>query len=205
MTRILHYVHDPMCSWCWAFRPTWDRIVQKLPGDIQPHRLLGGLAPDSDLPMPLEMQTYLRKTWKTIEQRVPGTRFNFAFWEDCHPRRSTYPACRAVIAARNQGAQFEEPMILAIQHAYYLQARNPSDDDTLIALADGMRLDRERFANELHFGPTRQMLESEIAAGLSMGARGFPSLVLETGGTYRMLSYDYLDPRPLLDQLTPHM
>jgi len=202
VTRTLHYVHDTMCSWCWAFRPTWDRIVQELPGDIRPHRLLGGLAPDSDVSMPKDMQTYLQKTWRTVEQRIPGTRFNFAFWEDCQPRRSTYPACRAVISARNQGVQFEEPMILAIQHAYYLHARNPSDDDTLIALADGMGLDRERFTNELHSRETRNALIEEIAMGRHMGVHGFPSLVLESRGSYQVLPYDYLDPRVVLNQLT---
>ncbi len=201
MTRTLHYVHDPMCSWCWAFRPTWDRIVQGLPDDIRPHRLLGGLAPDSDIPMPMDLQTYLQKTWRTVEQRVPGTRFNFAFWEECRPRRSTFPACRAVIAARNQGGGFEEPMILGIQHAYYLHARNPSDDDTLIALADGLGLDRERFTSELHSRETRNALIEEIALGQRMGAHGFPSLVLDSGGGCQVLRYDYLDPRVVLDQL----
>ncbi len=201
MIRTLHYVHDPMCSWCWAFRPTWERIVQGLPGDVRPHRLLGGLAPDSDLPMPMDLQTYLQKTWSTGEQRVPGTRFNFSFWEECRPRRSTYPACRAVISARNQGDRFEEPMILGIQQAYYLHARNPSDDDTLIALADTMGLDKERFARELHATPTQHTLELEIALGGRMGARGFPSLVLETGGSHRILQYDYLDPRTVIGQL----
>jgi putative protein-disulfide isomerase len=51
------------------------------------------------------------------------------------PRRSTYAACRAVIAARRQNPGYEEKMILAIQQAYYLEARNPADSHTLIELA----------------------------------------------------------------------
>lgn len=92
-------------------------------------------------------------------------------------------------------------MILAVQQAYYLQARSPSDDDTLIALAGKLGLDTQKFANELHSEPTRQTLESEIALGIHMGARGFPSLVLESGGTYRLLPYDYLDPGVVTEQL----
>ncbi len=93
-------------------------------------------------------------------------------------------------------------MILVIQHAYYLHARNPSDDDTLIDLADEMGLDRERFANELHSRETRNALMEEITLGQRMGAHGFPSLVLESGGAYQVLPYDYLDPRVVLKQLT---
>ncbi len=105
-----------------------------LPENVIAQRILGGLAPDTDQPMPLEMQTKLKGIWQKIQQVVPGTEFNFDFWEKCSPRRSTYQACRAVIAARNQDPANEEAMILAIQHAYYLEAKNPADLSTLIEL-----------------------------------------------------------------------
>ena len=22
----LYYVYDPMCSWCWGYKPTWDKV-----------------------------------------------------------------------------------------------------------------------------------------------------------------------------------
>ena len=95
---------------------------------------MGGLAPDIDRPMHQDLQDTIRGIWRTIQRTVPGTEFNFGFWESGHPRRSTYPACRAVIAARHQG-NYEVAMIDGIQRAYYLHARNPSYDATLIALA----------------------------------------------------------------------
>jgi len=71
--------------------------------------------------MPESMQQGLQQTWKQIAEVIPGTEFNFAFWTDNAPRRSTWPSCRAVIAARRQSRDFERPMIKAIQRAYYLQ------------------------------------------------------------------------------------
>jgi putative protein-disulfide isomerase len=197
----LYYAHDPMCSWCWAFRPTWRKIVERVPPEIGIQRLLGGLAPDSMAPMERELQVFLQQTWRTIQQRVPGSEFNFDFWRQCKPRRSTYPACRAVIAACEQGAAYEETMIHAIQRAYYLQARNPSDDSVLIELAGEMGLDRERFAARLNAPETRDQLRAEIALGQHMGAQGFPSLILQREGRYRLLAYDYNDPQVVLDQL----
>ena len=111
MNPVLTYVHDPMCSWCYAFRPTWRAIVAELPPGLATRRLLGGLAPDSDAPMPAALREKLEATWHRIEQVVPGTRFDFAFWRDGAPRRSTYPACRAVIAAVGQNPAAEEAMI----------------------------------------------------------------------------------------------
>jgi len=43
----LYYFHDPMCSWCWAFRPLWNEIVTGLPENVFAQRILGGLAPDN--------------------------------------------------------------------------------------------------------------------------------------------------------------
>ena len=201
MQANLYYAHDPMCSWCWAFRPTWERIVKALPENLAVRRILGGLAPDSDEPMPQEMRHYLQNTWRKIEQRVPGTRFDFAYWEHCAPRRSTYPACRAVISAKRQSLDFEEPMIFAIQQAYYLQARNPSDTEVLIALAGEIGLDEAQFAADLSTAETHTQLMDEIAFGRSIGVQGFPSLVLERAGVCRLLNYDYNDPQVVLAQL----
>ncbi|MFT5132007.1 MAG: putative protein-disulfide isomerase, partial [Gammaproteobacteria bacterium] len=107
MSAILYYFHDPMCSWCYAFHPTLLRLKTKLPDNIELRYVLGGLSPDEDELMPESMQLSIKDHWQRIQQVVPGTKFNFDFWNVCKPRRSTYPACRAVIAATNQGKKFE--------------------------------------------------------------------------------------------------
>ena len=184
---ILYYVHDPMCSWCWAFVPTWEKIQSDLPSDIEVVYLLGGLAPDSDVPMPEQMQLTIAGYWKTIQEQVPGTQFNYDFWTQCQPRRSTYPSCRAVIAAKAQARDsgeakiLEKAMIKAIQEGYYLNARNPSDFDTLIAFAEEIGLDVERFKLALNSESTVEKLNEEMRMARSIGAQGFPSLILKSG------------------------
>ena len=178
----LYYVHDPMCSWCWGFRPTWLALQSKLPSDIHIKYVLGGLAPDSDEIMPQSMQNDIRGYWKTVQARIPGTRFNFDFWdlpEESKPRRSTYPACRAVIAATLQDADIEDEAILAIQQSYYLRARNPSDHQVLADVAEFLALDRARFEADLVSDSVNQKLLADIELGRRLGAQGFPSLILE--------------------------
>ena len=135
MAIILYYIHDPMCSWCWGYRPVWQALQQNLPDVIQVKYVAGGLAPDTDKPMPSEQQNMIEAHWHTIQKKL-GTAFNFDFWRLNTPRRSTYNACRAVIAANNQG--YQSAMIEAIQKAYYLQALNPSDKDVLVGLATNL-------------------------------------------------------------------
>lgn len=188
---ILYYVHDPMCSWCWGFRPTWAHIKTNLPEAVEIKYLLGGLAPDSNEPMPEQMQADIAGYWRRIQQHIPGTEFNFDFWDKCEPRRSTYPACRAVIAARKQNPKIEIEMIDKIQTAYYMKAQNPSDDSTLIALAVSLGLNEEQFAKDLNAAETQQFLESEIMMGRRLGAQGFPSMVLAKDGQSQYLPLDY--------------
>jgi len=188
---ILYYVHDPMCSWCWGFRPTWAEIKANLPEEVEVKYLLGGLAPDSKEPMPESMQSDIAGYWRRIQKHIPGTKFNFDFWDKCEPRRSTYPACRAVIAARKQNPEIELDMIDKIQNAYYMNAQNPSDDSTLVAIAKSLGLDEQQFKTDLNAPETQQQLESEIIMGRQLGAQGFPSMILAKDGKAQYLPLDY--------------
>jgi len=201
MKTTLIYVHDPMCSWCWGFTDVYQQLVEQLPAKTVVKRLLGGLAPDSDVPMPESMQAMLQETWRRIETMIPGKQFNFDFWSQCTPRRSTYPACRAVIAAREQGERYDPLMTQAIQKAYYQQARNPSDNETLIELAAEIGLDAERFASQLLDAKTHQQLLDEINSGRSIGINSFPSLMLERRGQYLPVLADYTNVDLILSQI----
>ena len=193
----LYHVHDPMCSWCWAFRPVWSALQQQLPDDLLVEKLVGGLAPDSDQPMAPTMQQKLQQIWQQIEQVVPGTQFNFDFWQINTPRRSTYPACRAVIAAESLQTGCSEAMTLAIQRAYYLHARNPSDDPVLADLASQiLDIEPAQFLSVLRDQRTEQQLQRELARARALPIQGFPSLVLEQRGHYWPIPLDYRDPGP---------
>lgn len=198
MSTILYYVHDPMCSWCYGFAPTLNRLVAQIPKQIRIERLLGGLAADSNLPMAAEMRNGLQQAWRRIEERIPGTRFNFDFWTRCEPRRSTYRACRAVIAARDQDAAFDRAMTAAIQRAYYREARNPSDRDTLINLATEIGAEALCFAAALDAPQTQDRLDVQIAHARSIGVDSFPSLVLDDDGRRWRIPVDYTDADAML-------
>jgi len=190
---VLYYVHDPMCSWCYAFAPVWESVRGALPEGISLETVLGGLAPDSDTPMPDDMRQKIKGAWQRIESVVLGTEFNYDFWTHCQPRRSTYPACRAVIAAREQGAEHESAMVTAIQRAYYREARNPSLIETLTELAGELGLDASRFEATLVSPECENTLQAEIGRSVSLGVRGFPTLLLGNGGTGVYVKHDYND------------
>ena len=201
MQNRLFYVHDPMCSWCWGFRPALEALLAGLPPAVEVERLLGGLAAYSREPMPSSMREQLQQTWRRIQERIPGIRFNFDFWTRCAPRRSTWPACRAVIAARRQDPAFDLAMTDAIQRAYYLEARNPSDAETLIALADEIGANTRAFARELEAPETHRTLDREMARARAMGVDSFPALVLDCSGNRWHIPVEYTDPGAMLNTI----
>ncbi len=197
----LFYIHDPMCSWCWGFSHTWNKVKNSLPSEINVQYILGGLAPDSSEVMPNEMREYIQMNWHKIEQKIPGVSFNYTFWDSCTPKRSTYPACRAVIAVKNQNTELEQTMVKLIQQAYYLDAKNPSEDDVLISLAKTLDLDIKQFTQDLNSEPTQQLLSNDIALMQSMGVSSFPSLVLQTTNRIKSITIDYNNPKLILNQI----
>ena len=80
----------------------------------------------------------------------------------------------------DEAKALEKAMIKAIQEGYYLNARNPSDFDTLIAFAKEIGLDAEQFELDLNSESTEKKLNNEITMSRSIGAQGFPSLILKS-------------------------
>ena len=190
-----------MCSWCWSFKPTWEKVRTAIDGKVNLRYLLGGLAPDNDLPMDLETQNYIQANWEKIQQVVPGTEFNFDFWRLCEPRRSTYIACRAVICARKQQPRVEEYFIEAIQRGYYLQAKNPSIDSVLINIAEKLGLGKKQFSEDLNSHEIQKVLDKEIALSQSLGMTSFPSLKLLRGSVLSAIEVDYNNAEFIIAQI----
>lgn len=197
----LYYVHDPMCSWCWGFRPVWNEVQLALGERVNIRYLLAGLAPDTQQPMPESMQLTIRETWRRIQREIPGIKFNYDFWSRCQPRRSTYPACRAVIAAGLQGEKFSKVMILAIQQAYYLQARNPSDAETLLQLAAEIGLDESRFKIDLSSKQVEDSLKQELLLTAELEVSGYPALVLSCNDSNTLIHIDYNDSEMIISSI----
>ena len=92
-------------------------------------------------------------------------------------------------------------MIEAIQRAYYLAARNPSDLDTLIELAAEIGLDRDRFTTEIASDAVEVRLHEEVAFTRSGPIHGFPSLAVRTEFGPQPIEVDYRDSEAMRKQI----
>lgn len=194
-----------MCSWCYAFSQSWNALLKALPRNIEIVYLVGGLAPDTTEPMPLATQKMVQQAWQRIEQTVPGVHFNWDFWSRNTPIRSTYPACRAVLAAKKQRTEAEVEMIRAIQTAYYQQAKNPSLAETLHACAHEIGLDVSTFIEDLKSPAIENELQQQIQQARSMDVHSYPSLRLVNNHTVFPIAIDYLNHQTMLDEVNSRL
>ncbi len=205
--QVLVYVHDPMCSWCYGFAPTWNELKSRLPEGLAVVSLLGGLAPDNDEPMPEEMVEYLKKTWHRIADAC-GVSFDFTYWDQVpRPPRTTFIACRGVIAAEQvagQGEAFTE----RLQKAYYQEARNVWDPFVLAELAEGMGFRREAFEEALQSDGVRAAHDEQRELVGRLQIEGYPSLLLIKDGHAYPIAIRHGDAatmaEDIADLLAPH-
>lgn len=100
-----------------------------------------------------------------------------------------------------QGKDFEHKMIVRIQQAYYLEASNPSDNEALSKLAEGMGLEPVLFDMDMCSSEVEDKLHEKINMTRSLGLNSFPSLALETADGIRMINIDYLNVENILEQI----
>ena len=201
MPNRIFYIYDPMCSWCYAFGKSWSALQENMPNDIRIVYLLGGLAPDTTAPMSISMQKNIQQAWRRIEETVPGVQFNWSFWSSNTPIRSTFAACRAILAARKKNTEAETLMLEAIQRAYYQKAMNPSLLPTLHECAREIGLDVEEFKKDLVSQRIEQELQHEIQLARRMGVNSYPSLRLIYHHTTFPITVNYVDHQSMLDTI----
>lgn len=168
------YVMDPMCAWCYGFQPELEQFLSNHPPG-QFEWVMGGLAPDSDQPMAEELRQTISSYWHQIEEKTQVS-FNYDFWTLNTPYRSTYQACRAVIAAESLKEDNAKLMVKAIQSAYYKEAKNPSLQETLISCASKLGIDESSFSDALNSKETEQQLQQHLALSRHLQVTGFPAL-----------------------------
>ncbi|WP_316244661.1 DsbA family protein [Pseudoalteromonas porphyrae] len=128
-----------------------------------------------------------------------GAEFNFDFWRNCEPRRSTYPACRAVITARYFNK--EHAMLEAIQKGYYLLAKNPSNADDLLSFAQQVGIDTNEFLQLFGCDLLNQEFQQELQFVQQLPVHGFPSLVLYYQNQYYAIAINYTNADDVITRI----
>ncbi|QBP77934.1 DsbA family protein [Herbaspirillum huttiense] len=188
---VLHYIHDPLCGWCYGAAPLVAAARAVLP--VQAHG--GGmLAGRNRRRVDAQLRDYVMPHDQRIAQ-MTGQAFGEPYFNgllrDTEAVFDSAPPIAAVLAVQAlKGDAAGLDMLAAIQRAHYQQGRRISEVATLTELAHTLGIDAETFASELQ-RVEQEELANHIEASRELlnyvGGRGFPTFVLQRGDTLEVL------------------
>lgn len=179
MIAIMHYIHDPLCGWCYGAEPLVRSALGVRNLEIQLHG--GGLWP-RPTKLPEDMRRYIRQADARVAA-MSGQPYGEAYLSgllfDPELVLESRPPTAAVLAAEALDKSTALPMLSGIQHAHYEHGRHVVAAAVLSDIAVECGLDRSDFdetfrsvAVDEHMAETRAIMQR-------VGAAGFPTLVLE--------------------------
>jgi putative protein-disulfide isomerase len=143
MTIELRAYTDPTSEYAWANEPQLRRLLWELGDQITVRWVMTGSSRTLE---PADHQRRLA-TWLDVAAES-GMPLDPRLWLE-NPISSSYPACQAVIAAREQGPEAAGRYLRRLREALFCERRRIDHADALVAEAGPAGIDRERFTVDL--------------------------------------------------------
>jgi putative protein-disulfide isomerase len=209
MDKTVRYLFDPLCGWCYGTAPAVSRLLES-PGvrlELLPTGLFsgGGARPLDD--------AFAAYAWSNDQriERLTGQRFSERYRERILGNRQRLldsgPATVSLTAVSLTDPTRELEALMGIQHARYVNGGDVISLAALAALLEALGL-MEAAARVAHpdadlLGANRSRVDRAQALMREFGARGVPTLIVESGAKRWVLDHaaTYSDPQALFSQL----
>jgi putative protein-disulfide isomerase len=182
----LHYIHDPMCGWCYGAAPLVAVARELLPVEAHGGGMMAG--PNRRQVTP-QLRAFVMPHDKRIAQasgQVFGERYQDGLLRDTQAVFDSEPPITAMLAADDVAGRGLD-MLARMQRAHYAEGQRIADPHVLAGLAAELDMDRSAFetAYARVAGPRTQAHIAESRALLSrVGGSGFPTVALEDAGRF---------------------
>ena len=185
-TVTLHYIHDPLCGWCYAAAPLVKAAREVLP--VRWHA--GGMmAGPRRQPVSEGLRSYVLPHDRRIAQ-LTGQPFGEAYVDgllrDTTAVLDSEPPIAAMLAAEEVAGRGLD-LLARLQRAHYVEGRRIADRPVLEEMAASIGLDPAEFTESLG-GVEGRTVQSHIAQTRALmqrlGVGGFPSFALERDGRW---------------------
>ncbi len=156
MTVTVRYYTDPACSWSWGTEPKLRRLIWEFGAELRFTWVMGGLArqygPDyrdqeTGVGSGADCFADLMAHWLDVAAES-GMPIDARIWSQ-NPISSTYPACQAVKAAVEQGAEAACRYLRRVREGLLLERKKLDHLEALVGEAGQAGLDVERFRIDL--------------------------------------------------------
>ena len=184
----LHYMGDPMCSWCWGMSPVMAETARWCRAEGLGFRLvMGGLRAGGGEEWNTAFRSFLRREWSHIAEKT-GQDFGMSLLDRPFFDYDTEPACRAVVTARllleeqGKGPLEELAFFAAVQKKFYVNGDDPKEARFYGEICRNAGIDPARFTTLFSSREMAAMTAADFQLSRALGCRAFPSLILTTPG-----------------------
>ena len=180
----LHYLYDPLCGWCYGAAPLVKAACQVVTVQAHGGGMMTGVNRQQITP---QLRAYVKQHDARIAQ-LTGQAFGPAYADGLLHASGVVldsePPTAAILAAETIAGRGLD-MLAKLQIAHYVEGRRIAEPATLSEVAAELGFDVHTFATAFaqHSGAAVQRhIEETRHLMAEIGARGFPSFVLETDG-----------------------
>ncbi len=177
-----------MCSWCWGFAPTMERLVREHGVDLR--LIVGGLRPGPYAQLlTADLREMLLHHWHQVEA-VTGQPFD----REALMRRpdtwryDTELPATAVAVVRHLRPGDELAFLTHLQRAFYAEGVDITDPEEYPRLVAGFDVAADRFVDLLASDEARGWAWGDFDEARRLGVTGFPTTLLRIDGRHRLLS-----------------
>jgi putative protein-disulfide isomerase len=202
-SMLLHYVHDPLCGWCYAATP----MVEAVESAGLKLKLHGGGLWDQKTRLDINKRNYIRQSDRRIAT-LAGREFGAPYLDGLLNDDTTVfwsrPTIAAVLNAGALGEGADLAMLHAIQAAHYQRGLHVVDSSVLQHLAVDIGLDGDEFSTAINDIPVDEHIQETRRWMQQFGLGGYPSFVVECEGKYARVAHEtfYGSPKSFLQAVS---
>ena len=193
----LIYFGDPMCSWCYGFSPEFSTALDSLESTVDFQIIMGGLRPYNTKTM-TDLGDFLKEHWQHVEERS-GQPFSYEILNDDSFVYDTEPACRAVVVMKKLQPNSTLSFFKKIQHSFYKKNKNTNSVETYLELIEEFGIEKEIFKKEFESDEMKEAVKKEFTYSSEIGVRGFPTVVLQKGDKFYLISNGYTSSENIIE------
>ncbi len=178
----LYYVTDPICSHCWAIEPVLRRFIEQYGDNFNVHTVMGGLLekwhdgpidPANGIFKPADVAGHWREVGEHSRMPIDGS-----LMID-NPVQSSFPPSRVFkVIQKNHNEELAFEYLRRAREALFAFNQNISEKSVMVETVNKLGLDGEAIVNEAEQPIGQQLLEEDFALTRSLGARGFPTIIM---------------------------
>ncbi|RQP22781.1 DsbA family protein [Piscinibacter terrae] len=180
-TATLHYIHDPLCGWCYGAAPLVKAAREVLPVVAHAGGMMAGSRRQKVNPQLREFVMPHDRRIAQLTGQVFGEAYVDGLLRDTSATFDSEPPIAAMLAAERTAGRGLD-MLARLQTAHYVEGRRIADREVLVELAASIGLDQVAFEHALgevqghlvqaHMEQTRGLMSR-------VSAQGFPTFALE--------------------------